>query len=68
MMDTAKTAYNVAEKILPSRFTGIQTANPIISAISDLEVEMIGLVPLSGNVISGCVTTPARKLLDICAW
>ncbi len=33
---------------------------------TDLEVEMIGLVPLTGQVTNGSITTPARKLLDIC--
>ncbi len=33
---------------------------------TDLEVEMVGLVPLAGAVTVGSITTPARKLLDIC--
>lgn len=33
---------------------------------TDLEVEMVGLVPLTGQFEEGAVTTPARKLLDIC--
>lgn len=33
---------------------------------TDLEVEMIGLVSLVGQVTPGAITTPARKLLDIC--
>ncbi len=33
---------------------------------TDLEVEMVGLVPLSGQIVPGSITTPARKLLDIC--
>ena len=33
---------------------------------TDLEVEMVGLVPLNGAVVAGNITTPARKLLDIC--
>ena len=33
---------------------------------TDLEVEMVGLVPLNGAVVLANITTPARKLLDIC--
>ncbi len=33
---------------------------------TDLEVELVGLAPLEGEVIGGRTTVPAKKFLDIC--
>jgi DNA polymerase-3 subunit beta len=33
---------------------------------TDLEVELVGLLPLEGNVVAGRTTVPAKKFLDIC--
>lgn len=33
---------------------------------TDMEVELIAVVPLSGDYVEGAVTVPSRKFLDIC--
>jgi DNA polymerase-3 subunit beta len=40
--------------------------NTMSLTATDLEIELIGVVPLTGTVETGATTVSARKLLDIC--
>ena len=42
------------------------TAEELSLTGTDLEVELIGRIPLDGEVVPGDITVPARKLMDIC--